>query len=212
MRREGRPIYTLRKLRPRDFDARYFSSGGYDEYQEDVASWIGSAARYIHRLLRNAWDPTVLDVGCAHGFLLAVLQNQYGIRVRGLEYSDYARRTAEPSVKRRIKRGNVLSHGSFPRNSFDVVVCLDVFGHLRIEETQQAADNLVHWTRRFILFSTLYRHSPQASQEVNPDPFRITTLSQKEYKTIFRKAGARFVKKINFGNGGEVLVFKKRKK
>ena len=200
------------RLKPKDFNVDYFSSGGYDEYKKDVASWVGAAARRIHLLLRNIQRPKVLDVGCAHGFLLAALQRNYQMEIQGLEYSAYAVRTAESSVRKHIRQGSVLERDLFPRASFDLVSCLDIFGYLNLSETQRAANNLVNWTKKYVLFSTLYRHSPQASQRINPDVLRITTLSQEEYKTVFRKAGAHFVKKINFGNGGEVLVFKKEGK
>ena len=197
------------RLKPEDFNTRYFSSGGYNEYKKDVASWVGTAARRIRGLLRNVEHPEVLDVGCAHGYLIAALQGKYRIKVQGLEYSAYAVRTAKSSVKGRIRQGSVLERSLFPHGHFDLVSCLDMFGYLSISETQRAANNLAYWTKEYILFSTLYRHSPQASQKINPDALRITTLSQKEYKTVFRKAGVRFVKKIDFGNGGEVFIFKK---
>jgi SAM-dependent methyltransferase len=193
------------------FDDSYFSSGGYDTYRDDVLSWVGNAGRLISRLLADTPNPSMLDAGCAHGFLIAVLQERHGMRVSGLEYSPYAIRHAEPAVRKCITRGNLLEPGSFPPNSFDLVSCLDVLEYFDKPGVERAVQNLVRWTKRYVLFAGLYRHSLQASQKRNPDPLRITTLSQEEFKKLFRDAGARCIRKVNFGNGGDAFVFEKIK-
>ena len=199
------------KISESRFDSSYFSSGGYDTYREDVLSWVGNAGRLIDRLLAGTPNPSILDAGCAHGFLITILQEQHGMRVSGLEYSPYAIRHAEPAVRKRIRQGNLLEPGSFPSNSFDLVSCLDVLEYFDRSGVERAIKNLVRWTKQYVLFSGLYRHSLQASQKRNPDPLRITTLSQEEFKKLFRDAGAPCVRRVNFGNGGDAFIFEKIK-
>ena len=201
---------NLPRLTGKSFDKKYFSSGSYKLYEKIVESWIGGAARAVKKILNGIKNPSVLDAGCAHGYLIAALQNEYGMNVRGLEYSKYAVKAAVFSVRKKIRQGNITDKKLFKKNSFDAVVCLDVFSHLTLPGIKRAAENLVFWTKKYVVFSTIYRHSLHASQKINPDPLRITTLSQKEYKKIFTEAGGRFFKKIDFRNGGAVFIFRKK--
>jgi|GEM_PF-6585511 len=192
------------------FDRAYYHSGNYDAYEDDVRSWVAPVARKIVRLTSTLKHPKILDAGCAHGFLLEELQDKYGFAVAGIEYSQHAARTAQPTVKKYIKNGSILQKTLFSKGAFDVVTCFDVVEYLSEEETEKALANLARWSRRYILFSALYRHSLQSSQKRNPDPLRRTTLSQKEYVDIFRKNNAGLLEKRNLGNGGDILIFQKR--
>lgn len=199
----------MENLEPENFGKKYFSSGGYDEYETDVESWIGNMARMVKKYIGNEKKSRVLDAGCAHGYLIAELQNKYRITVEGLEYSDFAIKRADKTVKNKIKNGSILT-AKFPRNGFDAVICLDVFSYFTEKEAMKAAEQLSSWTNKFIFFSSVYRHSRHASQKLNPDEFRKTTFTQKEYIKIFSESGVRFLKKRNVGNGGDILIFKKR--
>src|SRR3989344_1185030 len=182
-----------KKLKPEDFGADYFSSGGYDEYETDVASWVPNMAKTVLRLIDKE-HPQILDVGCAQGYLLAELKKR-GAGIAGLEFSKFAIQRAAKSIRPHIRRGSILT-AFFPKNAYDAVICLDVFPYFTEKEMGRAAKNLVGWSRGIVFFASLYRHSRQASQKVNPDSLRKTTLSQKEYAQIFRRAGAEFFRAI----------------
>jgi len=193
------------------FNKKYFSTDAYDTYKEDVLSWVQQTAKKIFSFVKFLPAPKVLDVGCAHGFLIAELQNKCNVQVAGLEYSDYARETAQKEVRLKIKKGSILSDSIFSESEFDAVICFDVFVYLNKEEIKKAVRNLSFWSKRFVFFSTLYKHSKQNSQKINPDKHRITALTQNEYIKIFADSGLNFISKFNSGNGGEILVFKKRR-
>jgi len=196
-------------ISPSVFDSQYYSSGVYARtYKEDVLSWVGKVAKKVNRLLRDVSCPCVLDVGCAHGFLLAELQKKYGIEVHGLEYSRYALQHAEKTVRGKIREGNILT-AELPSRAFDAVICLDVFEYLTLKEVLRAAKHLVQWSNSFIIFSTIYKNSRHISQKTNPDPFRKSALTQVEYRNIFLRAGAKFIESFDADNGGSALVFKK---
>lgn len=193
------------------FVKNYFSTDAYDTYETDVLSWVNLTAKKIFSFIKYSPHPKILDVGCAHGFLIAEFQNKYNVRVAGLEYSDYARKTAQKEVRLKIKKGSILNDSIFSESEFDAVICFDVFIYLNKEETKKAVRNLSFWSNRFVFFSTLYKHSKQNSQKINPDKYRITALTQNEYIKIFADNGLDFISKFNSGNGGEILVFKKRR-
>ena len=190
------------------FDKKYFSSGSYNNYEKILTQWVKPEAKRIYQILKDKPSAKILDIGCGFGNLLAELQDKYHFLVTGIEYSPYAIQRAQSSVKSKIKKGNIL-RSPFKKNNFDLVVCFDVVPHLTLEETKRAVKNLVSVSRNYIFFSSIYRHSIYASQKLNPDPLRLTTLSTKNYINLFSKNGARLIRKFYGENGGDILVFKK---
>lgn len=193
------------------FDKKFFSTGAYKNYKSNIAEWVEPRAKRIYRLLRNNPSAEILDVGCGFGNLIAELQNKYNFSVHGLDLSSYAIEKADPSVRKKIKMGNILKL-PFKKNSFDLVICFDVIYYLTPKETIKAIKNLIRVTREYIFFNSIYRHSRWASQKQNPDPLRVTTLSEKDYINIFSQNGAKLVEKFYCWSGGDILVFKKFKK
>ena len=191
------------------FDKNFFSSGVYKNYQAFLAEWVGPVAKKICQILRDKPSAKILDVGCGFGTLLAELQNKYHLEVAGLECSSYALQKSEPSVRAKIKRGNLLNP-PFQKNSFEAVICFDVIYYFTSPETIRAIKNLVNLSRDYVFLNSVYRHSLHASQKRNPDSLRLVMLSKKEYIEIFSKCGAKLVKSFYGENGGDILVFKKK--
>lgn len=175
-----------------------------------MLSWVRPVAKKISSFLRDIPHPTALDVGCAQGFLIETLQQEFGFDVRGLEYAPYAIAGARQSVRERIVNGSVLERDLFPTDCFDAITCFDVLEYLDREQNLEAAATMVHWSRGFIFFTNPYKHSVSGSQKRNPDRLRKTAFTEREYRTIFKNAGAEYVTKFNSGSGGDILVFQKR--
>jgi 2-polyprenyl-3-methyl-5-hydroxy-6-metoxy-1,4-benzoquinol methylase len=149
----------------------------------------------------------ILDVGCAHGYLIAELQNKFGHSVQGIDYSPYAVKNSEKSVRKKITRGDILRL-PFRKNEFDVVICLDVINYLEKKDIPKAVKNLANITKEYIFFGAIFKHSWTASQKWNPDKFRKSVLAKKEYIEMFKACGARFAGSFDGENGGSILVFK----
>lgn len=150
----------------------------------------------------------ILDVGCAHGYLIAELQNKYGHLVQGIDYSPYVVKNSEKSVRKNIKQGDILKL-PFRKNEFDTVICLDVINYLTEKNISAAIKNLVNIAKEHIFFGAIFKHSWTASQKWNPDKFRKSVLAKKEYIEIFKKNGAKLAGSFDGENGGTILVFKK---
>lgn len=190
------------------FDKKYFASGTYKNYEKILAQWVKPMAKRIYQILKDKPSAKILDVGCSFGNLLAELQDKYHFSVTGLEISSYAIQRAHHSIRKKIKKGNILKL-PFKKNNFDLVVCFDVIPHLTLKETKKAIKNLINVSRGYIFFSSVYCHSIYASQKHNPDSLRLTTLSIKDYINLFSKNGVKFIRKFYGENGGDILVFKK---
>lgn len=191
----------------KNFDKEYFNSGSYEDYKKETDRWVPKVARKINKIVGS--DPVkLLDVGCAHGYLIAELQNKFGHVVRGVDYSEYAVKNSEISVRKKISRGDILCL-PFKKNSFDAVICLDVINYLSEEEVPKAVQSLVNVSKKYIFFGAIFKYSWTASQKWNPDKFRKSVLSKKEYSEIFKACGAKLAEIFDGDNGGSILVFKK---
>lgn len=94
-------------------------------------------------------DCSILDIGCAKGFLLHdFLEEMPGVTVTGLDISDYALSEATELVKPYICLGNAMDL-PFPDNSFDLVVSINSLHNiLNRNETVQALREIERVSRR----------------------------------------------------------------
>jgi 2-polyprenyl-3-methyl-5-hydroxy-6-metoxy-1,4-benzoquinol methylase len=152
--------------------------------------------------------PRVLDVGCAHGYLLEATQN-VGCEVAGLEYSDYVVSEVIEAVRGKIKKGSIIE-SCFKHDEFDVVVCFNVLEYIPEGKVGIALNNLVKWTNDLVFFTTCFKHSRYSSQKHSPDELRMTIKTEKEWIEIFQKVGATHQMTFYDGGGGDVLVFRKK--
>ena len=119
------------------FDAAYYARypvpGGAETAYERSGHWLGLFARAADRIVSELAPATVLDVGCAHGFLVEALRDR-GVDACGLDVSAFAVSQARPDVAPHLRVGSVLD--PIPGH-YDLVTCLEVLDHL--DETDAPA-------------------------------------------------------------------------
>ena len=101
-----------------------------DKYLEEEEGRRASA-RYILKYLNKRKDGkgTLLDIGCAAGFLLDEARKD-GWDVYGVELSEWAVKHAREKMGLKNVCQGTLTEAQFPANFFDVVVMTDVIEHL----------------------------------------------------------------------------------
>lgn len=189
------------------FGKDYFGSGSYASYKKEANRWVPKTAKKINNIIGNK-PSRILEVGCAHGYLIAELQDKYGHIVKGIDYSLYAVKNSEKSVQKNIKQGSILEL-PFRKNSFDAVICLDVINYLESNDVPRAIKNLTDISQKFVFFGAIFKHAWTTSQKWNPDKLRKSVLAKKEYIKIFKKCKVKLAESFDGENGGAVLVFKK---
>ncbi len=125
--------------------ATMYSDEYYDRIEVGYGGYVDNFSRYRSvfeglfeqravRLERYRGSGRLLELGCAHGFLLDHLRKK-GYTVSGVEVSPVASRYARDVLNLDVHTGT-LEDGSFSDGEFDVVMMLDVLEHLhRPQET-----------------------------------------------------------------------------
>ncbi|TMP43483.1 methyltransferase type 11 [Pseudoalteromonas citrea] len=90
---------------------------------------------------------SLLDVGCAKGFMLYDLQQHIpGINLKGLDVSEYALEHAKDEVKTLLELGDAKSL-PFDDNSFDVVMSINTIHNLEEQECALALKEIERVSR-----------------------------------------------------------------
>ena len=165
---------------PSDYDERYFQTGlglPYDESEPHWPRFFGEIAEHIVDQLAPA---TVLDAGCAKGFLVAAFAER-GVDATGIDISKYAVEAAVEGAQGRLR---VQSLTEPLEGHWDLVTCIEVLEHMVPTDTQQAIDNICAVSNRVLFSST--PHDFQEPSHVNVKPV-ATWVSWFAARGFFRR-------------------------
>jgi SAM-dependent methyltransferase len=131
--------YTLIEA-ARRFGREYFDGDrlyGYGGYNYHPKFWTDTVQRFAEFYDINS-SSSVLDVGCAKGFMLYDFQRAFpGISLRGIDVSQYAHECAMESVKPFMDVGNACRL-PYPDNAFDLVISIQTVDHLPRQQCIEA--------------------------------------------------------------------------
>lgn len=117
------------------FDIEYWDrtrDTGYGGYIDD-GRWARIADLFIAEYNLQP-SSSVLDVGCGKGFLLKEIKTKLpGIKISGIDISQYAIDHSSPLIKDELVAGSCTSL-PFEDNSFDLVISINVLHNLGVKE------------------------------------------------------------------------------
>jgi GT2 family glycosyltransferase len=131
------------------FNAYYFEHDCGLPYRRDD-HWLNFFGRIATHILRGIQPSTVLDAGCAMGFLVEKLR-QEKIEAWGIDISEYAIQNVHPQVKPYCWLGSVVD--PFPQK-YDLIVSIEVLEHMRKLEAEAAIINFCQHTDDILFSST----------------------------------------------------------
>lgn len=131
------------------FDARYYATGCGLPYERNEA-WLHFFGLIADRILSDIRPASVLDAGCAMGFLVEALRER-DVPTWGVDISPYAIHHVHPGVREFCRVGSVVE--PFERR-FDLIVCIEVLEHLPKAEGERAIANLCNHADDVLFSST----------------------------------------------------------
>ena len=174
------------------FGREYFDGDrnqGYGGYNYHPRFWQETVKR-LRDYYQLAGDASVLDVGCAKGFMLHDFKELMPrLHVHGLDISQYAIENAIEDMKPFLVQGNVRSL-PFPDDSFDLVVAINTVHNLPERECRTAVREIQRVSRGhgFVVVDAYRNEAEQRAIETWVLTAR-TVLSVDGWTSLFAECG-----------------------
>jgi GT2 family glycosyltransferase len=159
---------------PEKYDATYYAHSCGEPYERN-ATWLGAFNLIADHIVTQLQPHTVLDAGCAMGFLVESLR-QRGVDAWGIDISGYAIQQVIPEIQPFCKVGLITE--PFPNPRYDLIVCIEVIEHLTAEEAVCAVENLCKHSDDILLSSTPFDFREPTHVNVQPPEYWASLFSR----------------------------------
>lgn len=135
------------------YNADYYKTGCGRDYS-DSKFWSPVFERIADSIIEDFAPKTVLDAGCAYGYLVAALRDR-GVQAFGIDISKHAIANVRNNIKPYCSVCSLTDPlpENFP-NKFDLITCIEVLEHMNEDEGTLAIENLCKHTENIIFSST----------------------------------------------------------
>ena len=168
-----------------DGDRKY----GYGGFTYNARFW-----KPVVPTFRDYWDlgpgSSILDVGCAKGFMLHDLQEDIpGIQVAGIDISEYAISNAMESVKEDLLVANAMKL-PFDDDSFDVVISVNTVHNLELNDCIESLKEIERVSRgKSFITVDAYQTDEEKRRMFDWNLTAKTIMSVAEWEILFAKIG-----------------------
>lgn len=132
------------------FDEYYYRHDcGERPYQRDEA-WLNFFDGIAEKIVRKIGPKSVMDAGCAMGFLVEGLRKR-DVDAFGVDISSYAISVVHPSIKEYCWEGSITS--PFPQK-YELITCIEVLEHMPMEDAELAIKNFCQYSDDILFSST----------------------------------------------------------
>ncbi|MEB3217340.1 MAG: glycosyltransferase [Nostocales cyanobacterium 94392] len=135
-------------------------------YERDE-HWMTFFGGIAERIVSDICPTTILDAGCAMGFLVEALR-QKNVETWGIDISEYAIKKAHQSIQPYCWIGSVTE--VFPRK-YDLIVSIEVLEHLPKAEAEKALANLCQHTDDILFSSSPFDYKEATHFNVQPPEY-----------------------------------------
>jgi GT2 family glycosyltransferase/SAM-dependent methyltransferase len=153
---------------------------------ERTEHWLAFFGGIADHIVEDIDPETVLDAGCAMGFLVEALRDR-GAEAYGIDISEYAIGEVREDIKKFCKVGSILDP---LERQYDLIITIEVMEHLTPEEGKKAIENLCRYTDDILFTSTPYDFKEATHQNVQPPEY---------WAEIFARNG--FIRDIDYDAG-----------
>jgi 2-polyprenyl-3-methyl-5-hydroxy-6-metoxy-1,4-benzoquinol methylase len=158
------------------YDQHYYAHGCGPEYKRDD-HWLTFFGSIAGKIVASIQPKTVLDAGCAMGFLVEQLRVR-GVEAWGMDVSEYAVQNVHESIHDYIWVGSVTE--PFPRK-YDLITTIEVLEHLPKEASEQAVTNLCQHTEDILFSSSPLDYKEATHFNVQPVEYWAELFAQQGF-------------------------------
>ncbi len=176
----------------RQFGQEYFDGErrfGYGGYNYHPRFWQPVMPTFQQHFALTA-QSSLLDVGSGKGFMLHDLAQAIpGIKVQGIDISDYAIANTIEDMRPFVKQGNAKQL-PFADKSFDVVISINTIHNLALDDCKQALREIQRVARKGAFITVDAYRTEEEKQRM--DAWNLTALtymSVDEWKSLFNEVG-----------------------
>ena len=145
------------------FDKYYYAHDCGIPYERNE-HWLDFFGAIATRLVHDFSPKTLLDAGCAKGFLVECLRNE-GVNAFGIDTSEYAISNAYELIKDYCRVASI----SDPLDSkYDVIISIEVLEHMEKSESEIAIANLCNYTDKILFSSSPHDYGEVTHINVQP--------------------------------------------
>ncbi len=176
----------------RQFGREYFDGErlfGYGGYSYHPRFWQATVRRF-RDYYQLSEDASVLDVGCAKGYMLHdFMELMPKMTVAGIDISEYAIEHAMETVKPFLRVGNAREL-PYKDNSFDLVISINTVHNLPIEACKQALREIQRVTRghAFVTMDA-WRSEKEKGRLLKWNLTALTYMHVDDWKKLFEEVG-----------------------
>lgn len=169
---------------PAFYDSDYYLSGTKSNYAPygpgSWADWI------VEMVIEHLPTPTsVLDVGCAYGYLVERFWNQKGIPAWGFDISTYA--IQEQGFFSRTWVGDCADPSAW--RDVDLALCTEVGEHLTPAQSRKLLANAYRFAQRILLLIAVDIDGGDPAAHLESDGSHIHVVPMAWWEQAARKAG-----------------------
>ncbi len=145
------------------YDSFYYEQACGRPYKRDE-HWLSFFDKITDRIVQEINPQTVLDAGCAMGFLVEALRKK-GVDAYGMDISEYAVSQVHDAIKDYCWVGSITD--PLPQ-SYDLIVCIEVLEHLEKDASEDAVSNLTNHSDDILFSSTPFDYKEITHHNVLP--------------------------------------------
>lgn len=193
------------------YGASYFAHSCGRPYMRDE-HWLGFFGAIADRIVEDIRPRSVLDAGCAMGFLVEALRDR-GVEAYGLDVSEYALGQVREDIRLYCRRASVTEPLD---RDYDLIVSIEVLEHLPAAEAEAAIDNLCEHAGEILFSSTPSDFSEPTHVNVRPTSYwvgqfaRRGFLADAAYDASYITAWARLFRSDGFSAASALEAYEQR--
>jgi SAM-dependent methyltransferase len=176
----------------RQFGKDYYDGDrlyGYGGYSYNPRFWQATVKRF-RDYYKLAEDASVLDVGCAKGFMLHDFKELMPkLKIAGIDISEYAISHAIEDVKPYLRVGNAKKL-PYKDRSFDLVICINTVHNLPLEECKQVLREIQRVSRKNAFVTVdAWRNEKEHQNMLKWNLTALTYMHVDDWKKLFAEIG-----------------------